>query len=386
MDNRFQEQGRIPPRGRQRPSLQACLTALLLLVLIPTLCAVAIAVWRAGRSYQDSSSKQLLRTASVVARSVESELHVRSHLLAGYTASRQVSAEWPFEGSLGSIRVRSDSTGIHGEPGTFAGVPAAGAITDVAVQAISTNTIAVSNLFRSTINGHEQSPTIAIAIPPREAGRVVDVPTLVATPTELIQALLPEGKPENTLILAVTDGTGHVLARSREAAEFVGKPVPDWKTLRALNKPRGTFEARTIEGPKVIFAFQVIAGTPGWVAVVGEPLNVFTNRWRQPLIILLVAAAATITAASILAMLLARRMLRPIKHLAQHAHAVATGKDLDQTISSEVPPTFVAEFETLRQSLESARKSARIPGSRHGDLDAPARRRPPRPRRRAERG
>ncbi len=106
--------------------------------------------------------------------------------------------------------------------------------------------------------------------------------------------------------------------------------------------------------PRLFFAFQTIRGTPGWVAVVGEPLEVFNNRWRQPIAVLFVTSAVTIAVALVLALELARRILRPIKHLARRARAVAAGKGLEQTISGTAEPSYVAEFETLRWSLEAA--------------------------------
>ena len=337
----------------QRLSLQTCLLALVLLVLVPTLGVVATTLLRAGQSYREASTNQLLETANVVAQSVESELQAKSHLLSGYapsasTASNGIDADALFEGHLGSARIGKNATDLPANADRDQGV-----LADLAQRAASAGKMAVSNVFISDV-GTKPSPSIAIAVPHATAGTDVEVTTLITQPTVLIQTLMRQGAFANALLLAVTDGTGKVIARSRDPEKFIGKPVPDWGTLTALRTANGTFEARTIEGSKVIFAFQMIHGTPGWVAVVGEPLKVFNSRWQQPITVLLIAAATTIFVAFNLAMLLARRILRPIKLLAERARAVADGGDLDRADSIAASPSFVAEFETLRQSLESA--------------------------------
>ncbi len=340
--------------GVQRPSLQTWLLALILLVLIPTLGVVAMTLLRAGQSYREASTNQLLETAHVVAQSVESELQAKSHLLASYvpsplTVSSDVDANALFEGRLGSMRLATAPSGPS--------VDTDGVLGDLARRA-SAGQMAVSNIFMTDVDG-QATPSIAIAVPHITGKADVDVTTLITKPAALIQTLMRQGAFADALVLAVTDGAGRVIARSRDADRFIGKPVPDWRTLVTLRRPNGTFEARTIEGSQVIFAFQTIRGTPGWVAVVGEPLKVFNSRWRQPITVLLIASVATIFFAFNFAMLLARRILRPIKLLAQHASAVAEGRAVERTISIAASPSFVAEFETLRQSLESAEVETR---------------------------
>jgi PAS domain S-box-containing protein len=344
-----------PDGAVRQPSLQTYLIILILLVLVPTLGVVAMTLQRAGASYRQASTNQLLATANLAAQSVESELRATSHIMESYTPAQAVTQAGGgsfFEGRLGSSLVTKGPSGFSAQQvGALPGVPA-----DLAPRAAATGEMAVSNIFPS--DGAQPSPRIAISIPRGARDGGIEVSTLVASPAALVQTLTREGAFSNTLVLAVTDGTGRVIARSRDADKFIGKPVPDWATLIALKKTSGTFEARTIEGPKVIFAFQTIRGTPGWVAVVGEPLNAFNDRWRQPLAVLLAASVATLALACVLAMLLARRILRPIKHLAQRALAIAEGQEGDPTLF-DAPPSFVAEFETLRDSLEGAEAETR---------------------------
>ncbi len=345
----------------RRPSLQMCLIALVLLVLIPTLGVVATTLLRAGQSYRDASSQQLLETANVVAQSVTSELEATSRLLSGHATLQQddaigngpVEINALLEGQTGVTLISKGSPGFSVVAG--AGDPTVDAL---ALTAASTGEAAVSDIVTTELAG-DTDPRIMIAVPGRMQGATMEVVSLIARPSVLIRSLARQGAVAGNVVLAITDGTGHVVGRSRDGDKLVGKPVPDWATLVALGTSSGTFEARTLEGGGIMFAFRKIQGTPGWVAVVGEPLTAFNDRWQQPITVMIGASATTILVAFVLAMILARRILLPIKHLALRARAITEGKDLGQAISVEVPPSFVAEFETLRQSLDGAEAALR---------------------------
>ncbi|HEY4250337.1 MAG TPA: response regulator [Roseomonas sp.] len=327
------------------PSLQACLVGFLLVVFVPTLGVVAIALWNSGTASRDASGRQLLETAHVVAQSVTSELDATARLLAGYVSWRPQEGEGPFhEGSLQSARLRRDGAAPAGD------VPAA-----TAQAAASSGQTVVSDIFPA---GGDAAPHLAIAMPAAAHDGEVEVVSLVARPDVLIRTLLRRDSFAGSLVAAVTDGTGRIIARSRDPETYIGRLVPDWARLRALGAGQGLFEARTLEGPEVIFAFQTIPGTPGWVAVVGEPLPVFNDRWQQPIVSMIVASAVTMAAALLLAILLSRRILRPIEALARRARMVAAGQG-PEPVPVTVPRSFVAEFEALRQSLDDAEAALR---------------------------
>jgi PAS domain S-box-containing protein len=122
---------------------------------------------------------------------------------------------------------------------------------------------------------------------------------------------------------------------------------------------QGTFEARSVDGPMVIFAFRSIDDTPGWMAVTGEPLSIYNARWRDPLYVLLILSVVTVVVALMLATLVTRRILRPIKHLAQQARLVVErGSSLEAASFSDAP-SVVAEFDMLRESLVMAKEQTR---------------------------
>lgn len=336
---------------RQRLSLHLWLIILILVVLIPTLTVVTMTLRRAGQSYREASSAQLLQTAHLVAQSIEIELRATAQIIERGAPLRGTPAN--VEGSLFGGRLKSSV--VTPDPGN-AGIRVASPA-DLARRAAATGKLEVSDIFMSA--NPDSPPQIAIAVPHRAAPGGIEVSTLVATPSALVHTLFREDAFAQTQLLAVTDGKGLIIARSREPEKFIGKPVPDWGTLTALHRPSGTFEARSIEGPSVVFAFHTIQGTPGWVAVVGEPLSAFNDRWRRPIEVMLVASAATLLFAFLLAIMLGRRILLPIRRLAQNARAIAAGPGPVTSLAQAAPHSIVAEFESLRLSLLSAEVETR---------------------------
>ncbi|EHM02035.1 PAS domain S-box protein [Acetobacteraceae bacterium AT-5844] len=341
------------------PSLQFWLIALILLVLLPTLGVLAVTLLHAARSYQAVSERHLTETARLVSQAVVSELNTTAHLLVNASpgATSTDDGRPLLGGTRHVLRLSPGPDGYILETQPPPDVPL-----PLIRQAAETGSTALSGIF---VAPDEEMPLLALAVPRPASGPggSLEVLTLSTRPDLLVRTLARTDKLEDTLVLAVTDGAGHIISRSVDAAAFIGKPVPDWGRLRALGGESGLFTARTLEGPEVIFAFQSIAGTPGWVAVVGEPLEAFNARARQPVRIMVAASVLTVLAALLLASMLARRILLPIGELAVRARGVAHGDPFRAAPLSPVSPSLVAEFETLRRSLEEAdtalRRSAR---------------------------
>ena len=342
------------PGWLSRPSLRTCVIGILLVVLLPTIGVVAMAILQAGQSYRNATTQRLLETAQVVARSVESELQTTSRLMLGLAEVRQHE-----QAEHGRPKVTAPSVGgflevylLHSD-GTLEGPSTSAEIRQLISHAAASRDMHVSNIITNEgVAGG--APRIALARSYRTSAQTTAVAVLTASPLELVRSLYGSNVLSTRAILAVTDGTGRIIGRSVDGERFVGRPVPDWDTLVALGTSNGSFRALTIEGAEIVFSFQKIAGTPGWVAVVGEPAAIFDARWEQPIYVMLLASGLTILIAIALAMALVHRVLRPISRLASRARAIADGDSHAGNIAMEVPPSLVAEFETLRQSLYEA--------------------------------
>lgn len=339
-----------------RPTLWVTLLAIVLLALLPTLGVVALSLTNAGRSLRDTSTQQLLESAHIVAQSTRSELEVIQRLLRGAVEAgdRQGLA----------LRGRQDYALHTVDLATGQIVGAAGSAPSAAlgaqiVAAARAGRLNVSNILPDpAADGRVQ---IAMAIPGQEAGGKVTVALTVAPPNDLVRSLTRQDKAHHgSVVLAITDGNGRIIGRTVDGDKLAGRPVPDWQTLVALGTDSGHFRARTIEGKEIVFAFQSIADTPGWVAVVGEPTATFDQRWKEPILAMIGASGLTILLGFALAAMLARRVLRPIRHLAQRARRIAASDQPGDLAGRDlVPASFIAEFEDLRSSLDDAELALR---------------------------
>lgn len=343
----------------RKKSLRSYLLALALACLLPVTVVSGFGVWKAGTAYRDTATSRLNDTARTIANAVESELEGRFAMLSVLAAawsdlSGAKSSSSPISnfGNLGLPgEVAIVAIGKDGEKPDF---PRTGSFTELAREAVERNVPLVSDI---SMENRGNEPRIFLALPATGDRRGRAAFMLSASPTELVRTLQQRGEALSGILVAVTDGTGHIVARSRDPERFMGKLVPDWAKLQAMGTDHGLFEAVTTEGSPIAFSFQKLRGTPGWVVVVGEPMEIFNARWREPLEGLALGAVIAVMAALAAAIWISRLILRPVTALAAHSKAIVEAGSADRPVS--VPPSPIREFETLRQSFEAAEKALR---------------------------
>ncbi len=276
--------------------LRTYLAALVLAAVLPLMAAGIAAIWDAARTARAMAEDRLLETATLMAFSVESELGSRSALL---------------------LALGPD-------------IPAP----------------QISHLF---LDGPQQRPLLTVT---DELSAVA----ITLPPAELLKLA---SQPAASVLAAVVDGNGRLVARSRDSERFVGRQVPDWAKLQAIPGTTGLFEARTAEGGVIVFAFHRLARPADWVVVVGEPMEAFNARWQVPTYRLMAVGAAALLAALLAAGWLSRRILSPMRQLARRAQKAATD---DHPPAPDQPPAEalpVAEFEVIRRRIEAAQTALR---------------------------
>lgn len=343
--------------GLRQPSLRLTIIGIIFVVLLPTLGVVTATLYGASRSFQEAGTRQLLETARTVARSTISELDLTANVL-------QHLAQLQAVGEDVQLRRHMVSSFAHGELEThllekrnaqwqnMSDTALDATVQQLLVQAAQTGQLQVSDILMPA--DAEAGMKVVLAIPSSISPYVAQVATLTTSPEHLLNALARHGDGSVSVILAIVDGQGRILARSVDSQKFIGKPVPDWQTLVQQPGSSGSFTAQTLEGGQIIFAFQRVEGTPGWAAVVGESAHSFNQRSQRPIRVMLSAATIAICLALLLAMLLARKALQPIRSLAARAQSIAAGESKDAHGLAQVPPALVAEFEVLRRSLDQA--------------------------------
>ncbi len=335
--------------GRAR-SLRTYLLWLVLVTVLPIFFASIYTVQHIAYTYRDNSLHRLLDTTNNLGHTIEGDLANRAAMLQAYatdaaTADSQAMAKW-----LQLTGMSDDSVLIVTSPSNESPqlVSANTKVTryvppGLARQALNTNKPVFSQLFF-----HDDQPRVAIAVRLQHTDDKVLM--LTTTPKHLVSAAQDGGA--KGLLIAMTDGSGRILARSTMQERYVGTIVPDWQKLKEVGSDSGTFEAARADNGKVIFAFHEIVGTPGWVVVAGEPMEAFNSHWQKPMFNIVLVASTAMVAAILLSAWLSRQLLRPIRQLTAASH---TRTSYDSATNHQ-QLLVVEEFEALRTSLSTARE------------------------------
>ncbi|KQP03600.1 EAL domain-containing protein [Pseudorhodoferax sp. Leaf265] len=347
-----------PPAARTA-RLRTMLLLLLVVALAPALATAVFAIWKSGNAHRDASTMRLADTTRALAQSIEGDLANRAALLqtmargleSGGIALEQA-RRWVDSNGAGQGRlvVSAAREAGAGQPPT---VHSDELPHSVVRDALQRKGVVLSNLF--TRPGHA-APEVALSLALKASRQEQAVLSLVLPAEHLIQLEPQRSRNDDSLLIAVTDGNGLLVARSRDTERFVGRPVPSWTRLKAVNAPRGQFQAVTAEGGSVILTFETLASTPDWVVVIGEPISVFDQGWQQPLVQLATGSALGLLAALLAALWIARSITRPARALARNALAVAQAGGEAAPPAGEAPATAsaITEFESMRVSIEAA--------------------------------
>lgn len=302
---------------------------------------VGAAMWNASTSLTNLSTALLETSARTTASTVETEIDARIATLEALAARNGVIGQ----GQATNSDLLQDAEIVMAPGGLFPdSMPRLNLTTDR-----HGKSMALSNIF--TRPGSDR-PLLAIAIPAPVPGDPRRMIAMIQPPEQLIQTLQNHPAASDQLLLAVLDSNGVILARSRDGDQLIGTRAPDWSKLQQVKTANGTFSARTPDGTRIAFAFHKLRDTPGWTAVVGEPLTTFNTRWQSPVSIVTLANVIGLVLALLAAFGLARLILGPLRTLAEHSQRVVHGNGGD--MSTLVLNSPVREFDMLQDSLVNA--------------------------------
>lgn len=333
-----------------RPSLRTALIAIVMVVLLPTLGVGAMAMWHAGQTLRSLTEQRLQEGAHIIGQSASAEIEMTGRLLHGLAAQGH---SFDTDG-LVLYRLQSDGQGGYVLPAIQEPM-----VAQLVLEAALSGKMQVSNLLPRRLDNDPFR--VAMAYPELPVGDHLDVAVALDHPSTLLRTLAMQPSDDKA-ILAITDGSGRILARSVDADSHLGRVVPDWDLLEEQRAETGTIRVSTFEGSEIIFSYQRIAGTPGWTTVVGEAAHSFDKRWQMPLYTMLIASGLTVLVALVLAVLVVRGVLVPINLLVKRSKLVSNSDSAAleaQEMDLEVPPARIAEFETLRIALDDAETELR---------------------------
>jgi PAS domain S-box-containing protein len=208
---------------------------------------------------------------------------------------------------------------------------------------LETDKPGVSNLFLGPLTG---TLIFTIGVPVKVDGVVKYSLNANVLPGQLARVLTEQKLPDSWRA-SILDSAGGIVARTHDAAKFVGtKAAPDVLQRLTLANEDG-FQSKTLEGIPVITVYSRSQVT-GWTVALGMPLEQLQAGLRRTLAWLILAGLGALAAGLLLAWRLGGRIAGSITALIKPALALGFGG------MPPIAPLFFSEANQLRQALLDA--------------------------------
>jgi PAS domain S-box-containing protein len=181
---------------------------------------------------------------------------------------------------------------------------------------------------------------VSLALPILDAnGEVRGAAVLPFDLVKLSQTRNDSGLPRDA-VSTIIDKSGMIISRSQDPEKWIGQRNDPLFTLsRSLTGNNRIGRTRGIDGIERIFAYQAIPGSD-WEAVVGIPVAYLYAATKRNATINITIAICTMLLVALLCLGLARRIVRPVKAIAEGAMRVADGI-ADVRVDPEGPAEIV---------------------------------------------
>ncbi len=201
----------------------------------------------------------------------------------------------------------------------------------------------VSNLVVGSL---ARQPLISVESPvPLDQGRRYVIAQVFPI-THFQQALAQPGIPQNW-VLGIFDRQGVVIARSRSADVYAGKPGPHELLQAAHTSADGVLRTRSLEGGDV-YGVHTRSAESGWTIGIGVPVHDIEETARRAVRLAGIGLLAALACALGVAAFLARRLAQPMAAASQSALALGRGE------RPQFAGSGVDEFDTLQAALAEA--------------------------------
>ncbi len=199
------------------------------------------------------------------------------------------------------------------------GTPVTGtdAVAPWLAKALSTGQPQISNLMYGPI---ARAPVAVVTVPGRGRDGQRFVLSAVVTASKW-EALLREERIPEGWVAGIIDQDGVVVARTRAAEQFVGKPAPEWVRSAIRSAPHGHAEGPALEGEPLSLVFSRSA-VSGWTVAFAAPTSVFETPLRRALVLTATACSLALGVATLLVLGYARRLSRAVAGLIGVANAM----------------------------------------------------------------
>lgn len=215
----------------------------------------------------------------------------------------------------------------------------------------------VTDLFIGPVTG---KPVMSIGVPVFRDGQVVYSLNVGLSPERIAEVLQRPAIPGHW-VASVLDGTGTIVARTRDPERFVGQKATR-DVLELLNTGQGevVIRSRSMEGIPT-YAGLARSSVSNWSVVVGAPRSAVEGGLHRSIAWLIVGMAAAFAVGLGVAASLSARISGSIRALVEPALSLGSGSPTE-----ELPPSRLEETEAVSRAivragrmLSEARRQAR---------------------------
>ncbi|MBI5256981.1 MAG: response regulator [Burkholderiales bacterium] len=322
--------------------------------IVPAWLLAVLVLYQAHQRERAALVQATVAAAQTLARSVDRELATSIAVLQtlalspliddqAYERFHQVGQQVLRQsGATNIVLLDTERRGLvslaHPEGRRFPALP-----TDRFPQVMSSRRPGVSDLFVGQISGQQQ---VAVAVPVLRGEQVIGRLEMVISAQRMSALLREQAIPEGWLA-AVVDRQGVLVARNRQAADYVGKPATERLRQAITQATEGHFANQALDGTAVLTCFSRAPDT-GWTAVIAMPQSVLDGALRSSLLMQGAGALALLAAGLVLAQWLGQRLAGPIQALVQPALAIGRGE------TTQVAPSGLREADDLAAALNQA--------------------------------
>ena len=203
----------------------------------------------------------------------------------------------------------------------------------------------VTGLFMGIVS---KRPTVSISVPVKRNGKVTYALSMGILPESFTALLQEHGLPGDWMAMLV-DRNGIIIGHTADPERSVGRAASP-ELISKANEGWGTGRIR--EGVPVYFAF-ARSNLTGWGTILGAPQSSIDAPMNQSLRMLGAGAVLLVIAGLSTALVLGRRIARPLLRLASSAERIQQGEWI------ELDPLATREVKELHNALVNAAQAER---------------------------
>jgi two-component sensor histidine kinase len=315
------------------PSVRSRLLLLTLVLLLPALAAAGLLVFAGYHHDRQAVEKHLQETARALSLVVDRQFGQAEALLWALSTSPQL-LEKDYAAfdtrARAAIRLPGVWVSVADDRGQVVntrlppGSPLPLIDSKDHRKGLTVGTVRVSNLFSGLV---AKQPAVGIdTLVTTDDGSEIYISVNMLADT-VSRILGDQGLPP-TWIGAIVDRNGTVVARSRDAAQFVGKLATPENVKRVQAEVReGVWESVSLDGVPTLLAFSRSPGS-GWSTIVAVPRSEITApAWRSALY-LTFAGTVLLALGVVMAWQVGRSIAGPMKGLTSLAQHVGRGEPI----------------------------------------------------------